>query len=347
MLADRFGRKKIIVMGTITRLFSNIPLYLCTSWEHMIIGLLMYNLGYAHSPAYSAIIAESLPERGRGAGFGAFRMATTLLNAFAALLAGIVMDSMGVLEGYRAMLLWSTFVVAIVLWIRSKYLVETLDLSDRSKRTKSIETKSTPTIFKLSRELYILTIVASVSNFATQMIQPFIVLYVVEVIELTKTEWGGIQTVLNLIAAFLAVPGGLLSDRIGRIPCILASRIMGPVSTIGLIFSRSFIHVLIIQSIGGLSVGLGGGGPLRLAGGPAWQALVADLTPSSIRGSVTGLMRTLNAVVGAPAAWIGGYVWDNHAPESLFWLSLCLGLIPTLLLFLVKEPPRKADKKIA
>jgi MFS family permease len=344
ILADKFGRKKVIVWFTATRVFAPIVLSLATSGEQLIPGIICLSLGSAYNPAYNSLIAESLPRTRRAAGFGAFRMVRLLFNAFAVPMGGIIMDYMGVVTGFRAMLIWSVFIITIVMILRIKYLEETLPSSESSgsaHRVESNETLSQP--FQLSKNIQLMIIVACLTNFAVRMVQPFLVVYAVDIIGLTNTEWGLIQTVLSLLAAFLAVPGGLLADRIGRKPCILASRIAGPISYFGLIFSSKFLHVLLFQSVGGLSAAFGGGGPLGLVGGPAWQALVADLTPISMRGRVNGLIATINGVVASPSSWFGGYLWDTSSPDIIFWLSLFIGIVPTLLLLLVKEPSRAQD----
>jgi MFS family permease len=66
-----------------------------------------------------------------------------------------------------------------------------------------------------------------------------------------------------------------------------------------------------------------------------------------MRGRVNGLIATINGVVASPSSWIGGYMWDTASPNSIFWLSLALGIIPTLLLLLVQEPPKEGKPAVA
>lgn len=347
-LADKYGRKKVIVWFTATRVFAPIVLSLATSGVQLIPGLICLSLGSAYNPAYNSLIAESLVRSRRAAGFGAFRMVRLLFNAFAVPMGGVIMDTMGVVTGFRAMLIWSIVIITLVLVIRIKYLKETLPTNSTDRSDGLDERPETPKpAFQLSTNLKLLVVVACLTNFAVRMVQPFLVVYATDIIGLTNTEWGVIQTVLSLLAAFLAVPGGLLADRIGRKPCILASRITGPLSYFGLIFSSTFTHVLLVQSVGGLSAAFGGGGPLGMVGGPAWQALVAELTPTSMRGRMNGLIATINGVVASPSSWLGGYLWDTASPNSIFWLSLALGIIPTLLLVFVQEPSNEGKLAVA
>ena len=69
-------------------------------------------------PAFNAIIADSLPETERGAGYGAYRMITSTPRIFSPIIGGIIMDSFGYLEGVRIFLFVSLVVNVIVTLVR-------------------------------------------------------------------------------------------------------------------------------------------------------------------------------------------------------------------------------------
>jgi MFS family permease len=171
-----------------------------------------------------------------------------------------------------------------------------------------------------------------------RMVQPFLVVYAVNVIELTKTRWGVIQTALGIISAVLALPGGMFSDRFGRRLSILIARFLSPFNWISLFLLRDFNQLLLLQVLIGIGIGLSGGGDIAM-GGPAWNALVADLVPSSDRGKVMGLMSMVSGIVGMPSSIIGGYIWTSFSPDTLLASSFFAGLVPLLIFYLfVKEP---------
>ncbi len=75
-------------------------------------------------------------------------------------------------------------------------------------------------------------------------------------------------------------------------------------------------------------------------GGPAWQALIADIVPSKDRGKVMGLMGTITGIVGIPAGYMGGVMY-NYSPDILLWFGAAFELLAIpLILFFVKEPRR-------
>jgi len=81
-------------------------------------------------------------------------------------------------------------------------------------------------------------------------------------------------------------------------------------------------------------------------GGPAWQALVADLTPPERRGQMMGIMGTISGMVSTPASWVGGYMYDNISPKLPFQTSFILDIVGTIIfIVLLKEPVKKQMDK--
>ena len=131
----------------------------------------------------------------------------------------------------------------------------------------------------------------------------------------------------------------MIADHFGRVPCILLARGLGPFDSLSLLLLRDFNHLLAAYGIIGIAGGLGGG-RLRgggFMGGPAWQALIADIVPQRDRGKIMGLMGTLSGIIGLPGSYIGGIMYDRN-PNML--LAVGAGLealaIPLILLF-IKE----------
>jgi MFS family permease len=81
------------------------------------------------------------------------------------------------------------------------------------------------------------------------------------------------------------------------------------------------------------------------AGGPSWNALIADIVPPAKRATVMGSIGTLTAVVAAPGSVLGGYLWDTVSPQLPFQLSMAVGLVSAAIFWLrVKEPT--AEEKL-
>jgi len=324
IIADKFGRRKIILFGTALRLIPPIVYLLATTWEQVIPAVIINATGSLYMPAFNAIVADSLPSKQRGTGYGAYSMIASIPNIFMPTVGGIVLDALGYKEGVRIFNVLTMFTVTAALIIRAKLITETLTKESRQRSTG--ETFSSA--FKVPRTIWIMIIVSTVSGFASRMVMNFASIYAIDVIKLTNTHYGLAQTASSIVNTISILPSGMLSDRIGRKPLILVSYVIGPLTTWGIVVVKDFPQYLFLRVIGGVGMALG----------PAWQALVADLIPREKRGTVIGLMSTISGLVGTPSSWIGGEIWENYAPETPFNIALIIGLVSVPALLLVKEP---------
>jgi MFS family permease len=347
ILADRIGRKKVIVLGSVLRIISPLVYLLSTSWEHTAPALLLGSAAMLSLPATNAMIAESLPMEKRSAGFAAYRTVTWMPMIITSLLGGIFMDYFGVIKGVKLCLTAALVIAFFSTIFRWRFMEETLNTSEPVKKEKSLlqNDKSNPltVVRKIPRNIWAMIIVAALSGFAMRVMWSFMVVYAVEEVGLTKTQWGLIGTLVSIISTVLTYPGGLLADRIGRKPCIIISRVFSPLSTIGFTYSMNFLHMALVRSLGGLAQGFGGvvWGPM---GGPVWQALVADLTPTESRGRIMGLMGSIAGIVSTPASWIGGYMYDNLSPKLPFQTSFFIDILGTIILIAFLKEPEKSKR---
>ena len=78
-------------------------------------------------------MAESLPYRKRGAGYGAYSMMSSLPSTFTVLPEGVIIDSIGLLNGFRIVLICSSFISALVFTVRAKFFSEPLGVEENEK----------------------------------------------------------------------------------------------------------------------------------------------------------------------------------------------------------------------
>jgi MFS family permease len=360
MLADRFGRKNIIVYCTALQAISPVSYLFASTWQQLVPGIVFEGVAWAlYTPARQALISESLPHSRRGAAFGAFRAITSLPRIVLPILSGILLDQLGVVKGVRI-----GFVLIIIGHIimtlgRGIFLRETLNIKVNGKNNISIRKDLTGLekeskksfldgffsgLSKLRGSILAMLIVATISSFTFRMVQPFLVVYAINVIELTKTQWGAIQTVIGAIGTVLLLPSGILSDRYGRRFPILLARLLGPFHQLSLLLLRDFNQILLLNILVGFGAGLGGEarGAVGGRGGPAWSALVADLVPSRDRGKIMGLMSTITGIASMPSSVVGGFFWTNFSPDFLLTSAFFMGMVPVIIFyFFVKEPKKK------
>jgi MFS family permease len=294
-----------------------------------------------YNPAFNAIIADSMPEEKRGAGYGAYRTITSMPRIFSPLIGGIVMDMMGYKEGVRVFLVLSMITAIIITSVRAWAIKETLDLGDPSevKERKTPFKDSVKETLTLPRQIWYMVIVAILGSFGSRLVMSYIPIYAMgaEGLALSSSQYGLIQTIGAIFNTVLAMPGGLMADRFGRKPMILLSRITGPLS-LGLIpFTHSYESFFGARILNNIGAALGGGGRGR-AGGPSWNAMLADMVPPEKRGTVLGTIGTLTGIIGVPSPIIGSYLWEVFSPMAAFQTSSIIGFLGAIIFFLfVKE----------
>jgi MFS family permease len=347
ILADRLGRRRVIVYSSFFRIASPIIYLFSTHWTHLAPGMILNSAAMLGMPAINALIAESLPQKSRGAGYATYRMVTWMPMIVTSLLGGILMDYYGIIQGVQLCLIASLIVSIVSAFLRWKFITETLETTvikpeNVIAQQFSFKDRLVQQLGTIPRSVWILILVSSLSGFAMRSVFSFMVVYSVEIVGLTKTEWGVIGTVVSLISTALTIPTGMLTDRIGRKPCIIISRILSPLSTLGFTFATNFWQLGVVRVVGGVARGFGGlvWGAM---GGPVWQALVADVTPSKSRGKIMGMMGSITAIASTPASWVGGYMYDNISPNLPFQTSFVLDILGTIIFIAFLKEPKKSE----
>jgi MFS family permease len=340
MLADRIGRKKALLIAAPLFVVQPIIYLFASSWEHFVIGQIVGASMSLATPAYNAVVLESLPKGQKGLGYGVFRMILSFSGIFTGI-GGIIIDTLGLVQGVNICLIIQTIVSVAFCSIIGLFLNETLQ---KGAIQKSNFITSIREIFPhYKKNMVALQIASSASQFAMQLLNPFLVIYIIKNVGLSYTEWGLLLSIQTVITIITAIPGGMIADKVDRRYLICFARAMVPLTNLSYIFLRSFYPILLIRVIAGIGAGLGGGA-FGFLGGPAWQSLLADLVPQEKRGRIMGLMGTLTGITNLPAAPIGAYMWQNYYPELTFYASMGLGMLSLpFIFFFVKEPRKKKN----
>jgi MFS family permease len=318
-LADRFGRRRIIIAASLFGFIPPLIFRLSTHWTMLIPGIVASSISALAVPARNALIAESLPPENRAIGFGAYTMSWYIFIVVSYPLGGYLMDQMGVVHGVHLGLIISFLVMLPIVLIQA--LLSQL--------------KDTPT------EIWKLIIVAILSSFGFQIFWSFVVVYCTEVLSLSKMQWSIASVIANLLAACFMMPTGFFSDRAKRKPYIILSQMLVSLASLGYVLSSSFYGIIFTRILGGVGEGLGGN-VMSSVGGPIWQTLVTEVAPANIRGSVIGLTGTFTGFICTPAPWIGGLLYEHISPQTPFFVSFALGLTGCVIFALfVKEPEER------
>jgi len=155
------------------------------------------------------------------------------------------------------------------------------------------------------------------------MLYPFFALY------LTKKFEIGMATVGILFAAFSVsgfvgnALGGALADRMGRRTVIIASLLLSSLSALGMGFAPTLLVFALVSVIVGT---------LGNIGGPAHEAVVADLLPEEKRAEGYGIIRVIFNVAVIIAPPIAGLL-VAHSYLTLFIVDAVISIISAAIVF--------------
>ena len=159
---------------------------------------------------------------------------------------------------------------------------------------------------------------------------------------------GQLYTVSGATSAILLVVFGLVADRVGRKPFVLAGTLLPVVSYAILLATTDPLWLTLAAGIGGVGLANGLSGALLSS---SFNALLAEKSDDASRNavfSVTNAGWTAALMIGALLAgspeWfqrsLGLGVVDSYRP--LFWLALGLAAGGTLLIVPIREDHRRA-----
>ena len=349
VIADKIGRKKVIIFGSAVRTIAPFIMYLARSWQMVVPGMILMAIASLYSPAFNALISESIPRENRGAGFGAYRMFTSVPQIFMPIIGGYYFDMLGLGKAVRYGLLMFTVVMAIITITRQLVIKETLINEDAGKQSMNPFNKEIINTFKRQpRTIYAMLAVAVIGGIAMRTTWTFLTPYAINHIGLTNTQYGALQSLAMFISVPLYMISGALADKYGRFPFILLARGLGPFDSLSLYLFKDYNQLLWAYGVIGFAGGLGGG-RLRgggYMGGPAWQALVSDIVPSKDRGKVMGFMGTISGVLGLPFPALGGWLYDRNPDLLLLGGSILEMLSIPIILFYIRDPEIIAEPAI-
>lgn len=186
--------------------------------------------------------------------------------------------------------------------------------------------------------IWILGFVSMLMDISSEMIHSLLPLYLVGALGASALVVGVIEGLAEATALIAKVFSGTLSDYLGRRKGLAVIGYgLGALSKPLFAIAPTISFVLTARLLDRVGKGI--------RGAPR-DALVADLTPSEIRGAAYGLRQSLDTIggfVGPLMAVILMLLWTNNF-QLIFWVAAVPAFVSVgLLLYGVKEPQRLVD----
>jgi MFS family permease len=330
LLADRFGRARTLIGAVLVYSFATAGTATAQSVAQLLLWRALVGLGLGGEwSAGAVLVAETWPAEHRGKAIGLMQSGWAIGYLLAALLAGTLLERIG----WRGLFLIGVAPALLTLWIRRA--VEEPEIWRRARRATGPTLGAgallrPPLLFRTA----VATLLAAVLLFAYWGLFTWIPTYLSAPLEkggaglslLRSTAW----IVPLQIGAFLGyLLFGVLADRFGRRPVflvfVLAAAAIVPAYGLA---ARSESALLALGPL----VGFFGHGYFSVFG-----ALLAEMFPSSIRGTAQGLCYNAGRATSALAPFAIGALADRHGLGAALASTAGLYLLGGALIFALPE----------
>lgn len=182
------------------------------------------------------------------------------------------------------------------------------------------------------RAFWVYNIIVFIDRLGGFMLYPFFALYLTQKFDIGMSTVGLLFAVFSVTGMIGSALGGAIADRMGRKTVIIASLLLSSLSALGMGFAPTLsIFVLVVVIVGTLSS----------IGGPAHEAVVADLLPPDKRAEGYGIIRIVFNVAVIIAPPIAGLL-VAHSYITLFIVDAVISILSAaiVLFFLPETKPQ-------
>lgn len=179
------------------------------------------------------------------------------------------------------------------------------------------------TFNEFPRQFWVMVGAAFIDRLGGAMLFPFFTLYLTKKFGINMTQVGLIFGIFSIAGVAGSLVGGALTDRLGRKGMLLFGLVMSALSALlmGMVNQIEWFVVVV------LIVGV-----LADSGGPAQQALVADLLPEEKRAQGFGILRVVFNLAVVIGPLIGGLI-ATQSYLMLFILDAIASLLTAVIVF--------------
>jgi MFS family permease len=322
-IADKHGRKKIMVTFTYGVAISLLIFAFAPDWRFLVIGTAIYYLSHIYQPALQAIEADSTPREKRGMGYSAIQVLPMIPAIMSPVLGGYMVERMGLEQGMRIAFVFAFLGLLTTAILRSLFLKETLedaeelrirDLASGFKDSLGSIYEAWKTMPRRFNHYIVILLFGSVGRLLRDL---FLALYAMDVIGVTSLQWSLIGTAQIAVSIVVGLPVGWVVDKIERKRALLLGHLLSAPMLFLIAVSRGFIPLLLLMISSSVAI------RIQLTSFTAEQA---DLIPKELRGRLMGMMGTVGTLWWAIVSSVFGFLYQID-PVKTFILTIIFDLV--------------------
>ena len=340
-LADKHGRRWLIVSMTFGLALGSLFFIFAPSWQFILIGLLIQNICSIYGPALMAMVIDSLPPESRGTGFSFQSVITTIVLLPAPLIAQYLVVTFNFDIGMRIAYTITALAYFSVATIRLR-LKETLPPAE-SKRPSIIGLlrKYPQTVrdgigvwSKIPKSAFNLFVSIIIINGLVVSCQLYFVVYATSVLSISLEQWAIVVAFRYLSIAIPGILAGLSMDAFGRKRFLILGYLLFFPGM--LLFINADFNVLLLSFFF-----FGLGNLLQLN---SYNVLMGDLVPRTLRGTVTGCLQFFMFIMQAVLQVLVGILYAFVSPQLPFLLFAAASIPLSIFVYLKVQEPKDKEK---
>lgn len=312
LLADRYGRKMLIVLPTFTFVACYLAAGFARMWSIVALAIVMSNaISGLQGPSFVSMIAESVAERHRGMAFATFGFFVNLGLAAGPLIGAALIP----IYGYRPLFYITGAICGFCGIARLILLHEPVQKASEEKARVIF-----PTIGK-----NLMWFLAGCSLFAmvSGLIMPLTALYAEKRLGLSFVEVELMFFAAQFAMCLSSVPCGKLIERVGSKYCLMATFLGVCSITIAWAYSPFPWVAIVMMAVSYIFYALYY---------VAYDSLISSLTVPQTRGATLGIAAIMIGSFTGIGSAIGSYLWESYDPALPFLVTGILGLPLAVLL---------------
>jgi MFS family permease len=327
-ITDKYRRKKpAAFIGYATGLIYKLALLVATSWGGILVARVVDRIGKGIRTApRDVLVSESAANGSMGKSYGIHKALDMAGSAAGILVAYLLFSNMcaGSYD-YKKFFLLSIIPAACgliaLLFVKEK----------RVARPKTEREHFWLKLKQISPDLRLYLLVTFIFTLGNSS-NTFLLLRAKDV-GFTDTNVVLLYLVFNLTSALLSIPFGRLSDKIGRKSLLIGGYIVFSAVYACFAFAKSGLFMIFAFVLYGFYSAMTAG---------AERALIAEIAPAGLKGTMLGLQATISGIALLPASVIAGLLWNSVGAYAPFLLGAVLSLTAAILLVLLLNNPRKS-----
>ena len=332
-LSDKYGRKRLHIMGTLLAVFSPLMYALASNWLDLVPWVMLSGFAIGlYLPIRWVIVADVSSTETMASAYSWINISWLVGSTVAPFVGGIAADLFSIRIPF-----FTCFVLRLAVVPLTFLLQETR----RKRQVKGVNYKNEQTdmIDKYLLTVVLFSLINIIQGVGIGVTQPAIPVFVVSNFQADFTFVGILYAIGFGFASIIAqIPGGKCSDLFDRRKVMVVTFIASSPFFLLFAYSRNTLELIVFMFLSRVI--------LNLSWSP-FQTLMMDATPSSKWGLING--------VSAATFWMGalignvfsGILWDSWGMLAPFYVSSFAIGLSALLPLMLKETRGKAKRSSA